>query len=210
MTADDPGEGLRAVGISNDEVGGFELVLPGVERIDLFARFRVPDLQLMSREFVVIEHMARVSELERDEVGDVHHIVDRALTERFDRLDEPFGGWTDLHIADQSSGEERAHIRDAVDELEFIADRGAEAHLGEFGHFQRSAVLRVSGSRDFSRDPDMTEAIASIGGNLDIQDNITVVGRLVLLDRHPRFSQDVVGFLRSEVRRGKVLIQPAQ
>ena len=74
--SDDPREGLRAVGVGDDQIVFIELVLTRVERVDHFVFGRWTDGELTTRELVIVEHMARVTQFEGDVVGDVDDIVD--------------------------------------------------------------------------------------------------------------------------------------
>ena len=46
----------------------------------------------MLRQSLVVEGMQGLAELEENEVGDVHHVVDRPLTDRLELLFEPVRG----------------------------------------------------------------------------------------------------------------------
>ena len=210
MPADDPGEGLRAFGIGDDDVGFGELVLAGIERVDDFAISCRADDELAACEFGMVEHMAGVAQFERDVVGDIDDIVDRALPEGFDGFTKPLGRWADLDIADEPSGEERALVGDLVLQGELIADRWAHLHRLELGHDQLAWFGGILGSCDLAGDAEMPEAVASIGGHFDVDDGVAINAVLEPLDGHASLGEDVVKLLDTDIGGGEVLVDPAQ
>ncbi len=154
--------------------------------------------------------MAGVAELEGDEVGDIDDVVDRPLADGFEAFGEPGGAGADLDALDDAGGEAWADLRGGVAEGELLGDGAAAS--GEFGggEFEASGHRSAGGGGDFSRQTDMAEAVASVGGNLHIEEGVAARERTDFFEREPRGGEELVGFVCREVARAEVLIDPAE
>src|SRR6266404_8578246 len=108
--------------------------------------------------------MRRLAELEHHEVRDIDDVVDRANTNAFDSCAQPLRAGSDFHIVDLAGGEKRTFAR-STDDYAGLLDvdlRVAWCRL-EFLSSQRG---------DFARESEMTEQIAAVGRDLDVEDRV--------------------------------------
>jgi hypothetical protein len=84
------GDGLRFLRVGDDQHPGFQRPVGGIEGFDALAFHRAADAQLASGQLRQVEGMHRLSELEQDIVGDVHHVIDGADAARPQPGREPF------------------------------------------------------------------------------------------------------------------------
>jgi hypothetical protein len=208
VAADDAGEGLRALGVRDDEVGVAEGVLAGVEGLDLLAGGGEADDESSAGEFLVVEHMAGVAQFEGDVVGDIDNIVDGALADGFEGSAEPVGAGADLDAADEPGGEERAAVGDAVVQVQVVAQGPAGAGQVDGGEAEGAGGLGVAGGGDLAGDADMAEAVAAVAGHLDIDDGVAVGPGGVGLDGQAGLGEDGVGLIGRDIAGGEVLVEP--
>ena len=89
-SSEDTGYAHRAFRIRNHDVGRSQSAFHSVKGNDLFSVRGSPDDDLPAFDLVCIEGMKRLTKLEKDEVGDVHDIVDRLQADGHQLLLEPF------------------------------------------------------------------------------------------------------------------------
>src|SRR5205823_9566525 len=111
-----------------------------------------------------VKRVRRLAEFEHHKIGDVDDVVDRANADALDLRAQPLRARSDFHVVDLTGGEKWT-----------FASRG-DGHAGLLDVALRFARRRLeffsSERRDFARESEMTEQIATIRRDLDIQDRI--------------------------------------
>ncbi len=139
--------------------------LDAVERAQFFSGARAANNQAMLSDFIEIESVQRLAKLKHHVIRDIHHVVDRSVSERFEALPQPIGRGLHFHAADDPGREARAKFR------RFDRHAGGLRYrrggLGEFRlhAFQRQAIE----SGGFARDAVMAKAIGAIGRQFGIE-----------------------------------------
>ncbi len=210
FAADDAGKRLGSFGVGDDEIVGFECAIDAVERSQGLALAGVSDDQRGACEGVEIEDMAGLSVLEGQPVGDIDDVVDGALPDGFEQLDEPRGAGGDLHASDDLCGEARAQIRRVVAQAEVLGDDTDAGRMLQFGLDQAAWAGAASAGGDFTGQPDVAQTIAPIGGDLDIEADIPVGQFGARFDGKARTGEDRVQFVRSDIPGVEVAIDPAK
>jgi hypothetical protein len=210
LAADDARERRRALGVGDDEVGRLECPRLAVERGERLAVLRVTNHQLAPRELLQVEHVARVAQLEGDEVGDIDDVVDRPLAHGLEGLDEPIGARADLHAADQPGGEERADVGLLVDQSQVIADVPAGRGLVEGGGRERAGLGGRAGGGDLPRAADVAQEVAPVAGDLDIERDVAPRVLGLPLDGVAGVGEHVLGLLGGDVAGREAAVEPVE
>ena len=108
--------------------------------------------------------MGRLTEFEHHEIRDVDDVVDRANADAFDLRAQPLWTSPDFHIVDLADGEKWTFACCADDHVRFLDI--------DLRFARRRLEFLSSERRDFARESEMTEQIATIRRDLDIQDRI--------------------------------------
>ena len=206
----DSGKALCALRIGHDDLTGFQYALLAVERDEFFSLGGLAHNDRRAREFLKIEHVAGVAELEVDEVRDIDHVVDGALPDRLKRLHQPRGARPDLDAPDHAEREHRAGLGDAV--LQF--DRGGDIVIrwcgfGLFlaagaGGFQDAPGL----CRGFAGEADEAECIAPVGGDGNVEAGVAPGKFLARFDLEAGVDEGVFDLSGGQIARFEVGIQP--
>ena len=106
--AHDTGSGDGPVGVCNDDVGVIEVVCLVVDGIEFFAVLSASNEELVLSEFVGIEDVHGVTELEADEVCDIDDVVDGAGAACLDGASEPGRAFSDFDVVDADAHVSRA------------------------------------------------------------------------------------------------------
>jgi hypothetical protein len=103
-------DGPRAITIADDGERGIEGALDAVESTDFFAGFCAADDDAMITDFVVVEGVKRVAELEHDVVRDIDNVADAGNAGRFKTVFQPFWRWLDFCAANYAGGKAAAEF----------------------------------------------------------------------------------------------------
>ena len=110
--------------------------------------------------------MRRLSELEHHEIRDVDNIVDRPNTDRFDFRAQPSRARADYDVFNAARGIERAFVR----RLNLNA---ATLFRADFETPRKGVPICSGGQcRDLARQAIMTEQIAAVRRDLDIENGV--------------------------------------
>ena len=136
-----------------------------IERADFFAGLRATNDDAVLLQFIEIESVQRVAQLEHHVIGHVHHVVDGFFADRFQALPQPVRRRLHFHSAQHARRETPAKIR----RRDFHARRVGYFFRGFFQlgmqRLQRQAVNR----RHFARDAQVAQAIRAIRGDFRVQ-----------------------------------------
>src|SRR5690606_1318609 len=119
-------------------------------------------------QFVVIEGVQRLADLEGDVVGHINDIVDRALADQLQPALHPPRRWLHRRIAQQRQREPLIVFR-VFDPDECLSLDGRAFHDDAV---RRIAHLFAEQRGDFARDADDAEAAGQIGRQVDVEDDI--------------------------------------
>jgi hypothetical protein len=177
--AHDPADGLRPVGVGDDQYVGRERPVLFVERRDPLSGTRRPDADLAPAEPLEVERVHRVPELDQDVVGDVHDVVDRADAGGSQPLLHPRGRGTDTHLGSRravAGASRRVFDRD----LQVARARGIGGlEGGDRRHPERGVVQRGH----LAGDAHHAQAVGTVRRDLQIDhrvfDGIGAAGRWV-------------------------------
>jgi len=187
-----------------------KLVRLAVEGGERLAVAGVADVQFPARELFQVEDVARVAELEGDEVGDVDEVVDRALADGFEEVGEPLRARAHLDAPDQACGEQRAGGRLVVDEFQVVSDRGAGLGVGELGELQLTLGVGAGGRRDLAGAAHMREQVAPVGGELDVEQKVARGEFVDALDGVAGEGEHVLGLLGGDAGGREVAVEPGK
>src|SRR5204862_7791432 len=119
----------------------------------------------ISDNFVGVERVGWLSELEHHEVGDVDDVVDRTNADAFDLGAQPLRAGPDFHIVDLASGEKWTFAR--------RTDGHASLLDGDLRFARRRFELFPGERCDFARQSEMAEQIAAIRRDLDVENGVS-------------------------------------
>src|SRR4029077_4172885 len=102
--------GAGAVAIANHARAGVESALDAVEGAEFFFWFCRADHDAMVADFVVVEGVQGVPELEHDVVGSVDDVADAGDAGGFEAVLEPLRGGLNFGAANQAGGEAAAEL----------------------------------------------------------------------------------------------------
>ncbi len=118
-----------------------------------------------------VEGVQRLTELVEDEVGDIHHVVDRAQPDRTKALAEPCRRWADDHPFDHASREPRAPIRVLDPDPGTQLRRGGREEC--IRHRRRRLAERLAQrGGELACDADVAQAIGPVGGDVEVEDRV--------------------------------------
>ena len=179
-SAHDPGQADDAVAVGDGDHLAVELPLLVVQGRHPLARPGPPHDQRRPAERRRVVGVHRLVQLEHDVVGGVHHVVDRADTDRFQPAPQPIRGGGDRSAPDQRAVEPGAALgvldrdRDPADRARRgRAPRRRHVHslrARNHGQPERRAVRRGQ----LTRDALVTQQVRPIGGDIHHQ---AVVGQ---------------------------------
>ena len=121
------------------------------------------DDHLASPDLVEIEGVGRLTQLEQDEVGEIDHVVDAALADGLEGLDQPIRAGADLDALDDAP-----HVLGATRRvLEFDAYQPLDVGAGllEFDGWVTQGFPQLG--RDLARHADMVQGVRPVGGDVE-------------------------------------------
>ena len=201
----DARERHRALRVGDDEVLGSKSDRRGAfaERQERFALLGETDLDAPAAELREIEDVGRLAELEEDEVGRVDEVVAGDLPDRFEPPPKPLGARTDLDAVDDAAGVERATFRRVVDDL----DRAGTLDGARLRGGGRPLHAPTGDCGDLAGEREMGEAVAAIGGGLDLEPGFAVLGDALVVDRESDRGEDLA-LLLGRGGRIEVVVDP--
>src|SRR6266567_335030 len=104
-------DGSRAVTIGDHADVRIKLALDAIECFHFFVLLGAADDNFVITDFVVIEGVKSVAELEHNVIGNIDDVADAGNAGSFEAVFEPFGGRLDFHVANDASGEAAAEVR---------------------------------------------------------------------------------------------------
>jgi len=149
--------------------------------------------------------MQGLAVLHQHVVGHVDHVVDAAKADRFKTLDQPGGGWGDLHPAKQAGRVPWAEL--GIEDLDrgVVSDVARGRNAGQVGQSQ----FGTRGRGDLPGQADVAEAVRAIGGDLDVEHNVGVGFVKLRFHLEPDVGQQVRQFVGGD-RDVDVVGQPVQ
>ena len=172
-----------AVAVGDHEVVGGELGFLGVaaEGKERLAFMGAAHMDLAASKCGEIKDMGRLTEFEEQEVGRVHNIVARDLSDGDQPTLHPLGAWADLHALDHARGVARAHRGLVVGDAHDVCGAGGSGRELNLGKSQRSSGR----CGDLARHADMTKAVTTVGGGFDFLPHFAVVSGGAAVERKP-------------------------
>ena len=138
-----------------------------IEREKFFAVAREPHIDA-AFQFVGIECMRRLAELEHHEVGNVDDVVDRTNADALDLRTQPLRTRPDFHIVDLARGEKWTFARRGDCHACFLVGRCSALPAGDRLRYN----LLVCQRRDLAGQPEMAEQIAAVRRDLDVENRV--------------------------------------
>ena len=196
--AHDPGEGDRALGVGDHEVGRVELAQVAVQARELLARACAAHDDPASAQRLEVERVQRVPEGEHDVVRHVDDVRDRPHPGRGQARLQPRRRRRERHVAEEPADVARAALVVLDGDVRVLAAR--ELGLG-FGH---GPELAPEERRHLARDPVHGEAVRPVAGHLDLEDLLPE--REDVAERRPRLPRlredEDAGVLGAELQLG--------
>ena len=177
----DAGDRHRTLGIGNDQVSLGEIHLAGslADRKKRLAVEGQAHDDLGTGQLGQVEDVSWLAEFKEHEVARVDDVVAGDLVDRPKPVGQPQGRGSDGHAADEPARVERAQLGLAVRDGEYVA-RGAAGGLGRgLGDPQATA----GNGGDLPCQADVTDAVAAIGGHLELLANVRATEGLARFQR---------------------------
>ena len=194
LSAHHPGQGDWLLAIRDHQIFRRQLPLLAVEGRERLALPRAAHDDVAAGEFLEIEPVQRMPQLEQCEVGRVHDVADRAHAAGAQPLLDPERRGTDVHTLDHSRDVARTTLR--------VLDVHARGQLALPGRLRGwNAHRNTRDRRQLSRDADVGERIRAVRGDVHLQDGVRESEELVDRSPHPRIP-------RQDHQSGMVLREP--